>query len=199
MEQAALTRALAVLFPLLALACRAPGVADDYSAEAIPTVEIAGALADEDPTRRSEAAEQIEAMDAETRRRTLISLTRDGRPEIRLLAVDLIGLHHATDAEAASRLAEMLASDPDPDVRIACVSSLSRGDRRHALAPLFDALSSDPSLYVRADAAAALDRLTGQAIGRAVVLGTDAAESAADDASLAYEEWIQENVTEVRP
>lgn len=188
----------AALAALLAAACATPEVAEDYRTRTFVPAELAAALASDDPTARADAAGQVESMEPAKRRAALLELSRDERAPVRLLAVGLLGRHHAAEEEAAGRLAEMLSLDPDADVRVAAVEGLGRSGRVDALRPLVDALSEDASLSVKRAAASTLDRLTGQALAADFLEKVDAAESAADDAMMSYDDWLGANGATLR-
>jgi HEAT repeat protein len=188
MRTVILLLALAVL-----LGCGTPKVAEEYKAETYLPDQLRAALADDDPSRRADAAEQVEKMEPKRRRLVLLELSGDERSEVRLLAVSLLERLHSGDEEVVKRLAGILAHDPDPDIRTAAVGALSASGRPEALDALLDALMNDTSLSVRKDIASALDRLTGQSFGGDLVTAVDSAEEAADEAVMNYDEWIEMN------
>jgi hypothetical protein len=182
---------LGVTLACLGIGCATPEVAESYETTSYLPAEIGEALRSDDPARRADAADQVEKMEPATRRKALLELSADRRAGVRLLAVTLLGRLHASEEEVLVRLAGMLALDPDLDVRLAAVDAVEASQRLPALAALVAALTDDPSLIVRRQAAEALDRLTGQTIGAAVAEQVDAAEEAAEEALFAYEEWLE--------
>ncbi len=184
------TIGLVLLAGILA-ACGTPKVAKDYEAKVYLPQEIETALRSEDPARRADAAAQVETMSPDQRGPILISLTTDERPHVRLMAVSLLGKHHADDASAIAALANVLSLDGDLDVRSAAVSALAAGTSAPSLTVLVETLSNDSSLVIKREAAAALDARTGQTFGKELADSIDTAEEAADEAMMAYEEWME--------
>lgn len=177
----------------LCSACGTPEVAEEYQTKTYVPEQLQAALASEDPSARADAASQVEAMPVGQRKAVLLELTLDKRPTVRMLAVGLIGKSLAGDNQAVARLAEMLSTDPDPDVRSAVVGALGSTRSDTALNALLEALGNDTSLSVRRDAALALDRLTGQSFGAEMAAQVDEAQDAADDAMMNYEDWFDAN------
>ncbi len=186
---------LLLTFLALALisACGTPEVAKEYQTKTYVPDELQAALSSDDPSVRADAAAQVEAMSVGQRKAVMLELTRDERPTVRMLAVGLIGKHLAGDNQAVDLLAEMLSLDPDQDVRGTVVAALGGTRNGTALNALLEALSTDTSLAVRRSAALALDRLTGQSFGAEMAARVDAAEDAADDAMMNYEDWFDAN------
>ncbi len=181
--------ALVLLVCVLA-ACGTPKVAEDYEAKTFLPQEIETALRSDDPAKRADAAAQVETMPAKKRGPILIALTTDEKAHVRLMAVSLIGKHHANDEKAITALADLLSLDADLDVRSAAVSALGASENTKSLTVLVQTLSNDSSLTIKREAAAALDARTGQSFGKELVESIDAAEEAADEAMMAYEEWL---------
>jgi len=192
------TIATIVLMTAALAACGTPEIAEKYEAETYAPDEIAAALAADDPSRRADAAEQILAMAPERRRAVLIELTRSGEPEVRLLAVGLLGRHHAGDGEAVRALGETAALDLDVDVRSGALRALAGSGRPEALDAIGTALTDDESLVVRREAAVLLDRLTGQTIGAAFASAVDEAADAGDDVAIEYDDWLESHRDRLR-
>ena len=189
--------ALALLGCVLA-ACATPEVAKDYKTTRLLPQEIEDALRSEDPARRSDAASQLETMPPVRRQAVLAALATDDRAHVRLLAVSLLGTHHADDPQTLTVLADVLSLDADLDVRSAAVAALAGSRNPKTLAILVGVLTDDVSLLVKRDAAEALDRRTGQPFGLGLVEGLDAAEEAADGAMMLYEEWFESRAGSIR-
>ena len=121
------TRATLTLPALLALvACGTPSVARDYEAKSYVPEELHAALSSESPAERADAAEQISSMEPDQRRSVLVELTRDRKPEIRLMAVGLLGKHDAAHDDVVAVLGGEAALDVDADVRGAALEALAR-------------------------------------------------------------------------
>ena len=90
-------------------------------------------------------------------------------------------------------LGEEAALDVDVDVRSAALGALAESGRPEALTAISSALTDDPSLVVRREAAVLLDRLTGQDLGAGFAGRVDEASDAADDAAMAYDDWLATN------
>jgi HEAT repeat protein len=184
----------ATVIPLLIavlVGCGTPEVARDYEARTFLPAELEEALRSDDPARRADAAGQLESMGPGRRLELLIALTGDERAHVRLMAVSLLGGLHADDADAVDALDNVLALDPDVDVRSAAVGALGGSRNPVAIAVLVRVLADDASLVVKREAAEALDRRTGEAFGKSLVQSIETAEEASDDAVMAYEEWLE--------
>ena len=132
-------------------------------------------------------------MEPDARKKVLIELVGSPSPGVRLMAVGLLGKHHASDDAVVSALSGDAMLDPDPDVRGAALAALAESGRPDALAAISSALMDDPSLVVRREAASLLDRLTGQSMGAEFATMVDDIQEKADDAAMAYDEWIETN------
>jgi len=185
-------------FLLALVACGTPGVAKDYETKTYVPEELAAALASDSPARRADAAEQISGMQPDQRRKVLIELTRDPKPEVRLMAVGLLGKYHAAAEDVVDVLGGEAALDADVDVRSAALGALAKSGRVEALVSIGSALTDDPSLVVRREAAVLLDRLTGQTLGAGFAARVEEAGSSADDASMAYDDWLETNRAKLR-
>jgi HEAT repeat protein len=187
-----MTRATIVLAlaGLVLTGCATPEIAEDYEARTYLPQEIETALKGDDPAGRADAAAQVEKMATANRRAVLLSLVTDDRAHVRLLAVYLLARHHGSDPEAVVALRNVLTLDADLDVRAAAIEALAAGGTKEGLSVLLAALTDDASLIVRCQAAEALDRVTGQTFGKALLTSLGAAEDAADDAMMSYEEWL---------
>jgi len=192
-----LTHIVIATLPALA-ACGTPGVAKEYEAKTYVPEKLHAALSSDSPARRADAAEQISGMQPAQRRQVLIELTRDQKPEIRLMAVGLLGKHDAGDAGVIAVLGSESALDADVDVRSAALSALAQSGRVEALVAIGNALTDDPSLMVRREAAVLLDRLTGQTLGAGFAAQVESASSSADDSAMAYDEWVETNRANLR-
>ena len=192
-------RPLIVLTALLAVAaCATPEVAEDYEAKTYLPDELKAALASDDPSQRADAAGQVERMAPERRQAVLTELSRDERASVRLLAVNLLGKLHGEEEATVARLAEVLAFDVDVDVRSAAVTALASSGSVEGLKALVQALADDPSLAVKRSVGTVLDRLTGEKLGSELSDRVDEAEAAADDAMIAYDDWLQANLETIR-
>jgi len=185
--------AFACFFLLALVACGTPDIARDYETKTYVPEELGAALSADDPARRADAAEQILAMKPEHRKKVLTELIHDPKPEVRLMAVGLLGKHHAADAGVVAVLGEEAALDVDVDVRSAALGALAESGRPEALMAISSALTDDPSLVVRREAAVLLDRLTGQDLGAGFAGRVEEASDAADDAAMAYDDWLSTN------
>ena len=185
---------MARTIPLIALlclaACGTPEVAEDYEEQVFLPAELSAALASDDPTARADAATQVEALPAAERLATLSSLAVHDNAAVRLMAIGLLGKLHAGDPTITMRLAEVIGMDADIDVRMATVPVLAKSGEA-GLAVLVEALSDDPSLFVRREIAVALDRVTGNTFGAAFAEKVGEAEDAADDAMMDYDDWLE--------
>jgi HEAT repeat protein len=113
-------------------------------------------IADEAVPWRGQALRQLaEAFGWETLP-TLLLLSRDRNPEVRVGAAD--GLRLVPGDASAERLVEMLA-DEDGEVREAAVSALDQHQHRGAVAPLIVRAEDDPSVTIRMAAIKALAKL----------------------------------------
>jgi HEAT repeat protein len=175
---------------LTIVGCGTPEVARDYESRDYLPQELEEALRSDDLARRADAAGQVEAMEPGRRRQILLALTEDDRAHVRLMAVSLLARHHAGDAETVARMAEVLSLDPDIDVRSAAIGALAASGDVSALKSLVGALTDDPSLEVKRQAATTLDRLTGEGFGAEFAAEFDEAETAADDTMMAYDDWL---------
>lgn len=184
------TRMLALLVLLAIAGCGTPEIARERETRPLLPREIEEALRSDDPARRADAAGQVEAMDPEARRRTLLELLGDDRPHVRLMAVGILARHHGQEDTVVERLGQALSLDPDPDVRGALVDALAGSGRLGALGALVTALETDPSLLVKRRIARALDRITGQTFGAAFADRVDEAELSADEAMIDYASWL---------
>ena len=189
---------LTLSFLLALVACGTPDVARDYEAKTYVPEDLAAALSADDPARRADAAEQISAMNPNQREEVLIELTRDEKPGVRLMAVTLLGKHHAADADVVAALGDKAGLDVDVDVRGAALVALAASGSVEALAAIGSALTDDPSLVVRRQAAVLLDRLTGQTLGATFASRVEEASSSADDAAMAYDDWLESNRAKLR-
>lgn len=182
----------------IAAACGTPKVAQEYETKTYGYEEIQAALASDSPARRADAAEQISNMEPEKRKGVLVELTRDPRPETRLLAVSLLGKHHAADPDVIAAMGDVATLDPDVDVRTAALGALAMSGRVKALDTIAAVLTDDPSMVVRREAAVLLDRVTGQTLGAEFAGHVDAASDSADDAAMAYDDWLETNGANLR-
>ena len=189
---------LTFFFLLALVACGTPDIARDYEAKTYVPEELGAALSADDPARRADAAEQILAMKPEQRKKVLVELVRDPKPEVRLMAVSLLGKHHAADAGVIAVLGGEAALDVDIDVRSGALAALAESGSVDALVAIGSALTDDPSLRVRGEAAMLLDRLTGQTLGAGFASRVEEAGSDADDAAMAYDDWLETNRARLR-
>jgi len=178
---------------ILLSACGTPEIAREYETKTYVPAELEKALKSEDPARRADAAEQILAMKPAQRKAVLLELTRNPRVEVRLMAVGLLGRHHATDPDVVKAMGEEAALDVDIDVRSAALSALAASGRSEALTAILAALTNDPSLVVRREAGVILDRLTGLKLATEFAGRLEEAEDAADDAAMSYDDWLESN------
>ncbi|MEN8149155.1 MAG: hypothetical protein ABFS86_04985 [Planctomycetota bacterium] len=184
---------------LLTLAgCGTPQIARPYETKKYVPEELAAALASDNPADRADAAEQILAMEPDARKMALIELTGDPKPGVRLMAVGLLGKHHAAEEDVVATLADDVMLDADADVRVAALAALAESGRPDGLAAISAALMDDPALVVRREAASLLDRLTGQTTGAEFTAMVDDALEKADDAAMAYDDWIETNREKLR-
>ena len=114
------------------------------------------------------------------------------------MAVGLLGKYHAADDDVVAVLGGEAALDADVDVRSAALGALAKSGRVEALVAIGSALTDDPSLVVRREAAVLLDRLTGQTLGAGFASRVEEASSSADDASMAYDDWLETNRAKLR-
>ena len=114
------------------------------------------------------------------------------------MAVGLLGKHDAADDGVVAVLGGEIALDVDVDVRGAALAALAKSGRIEALSAIGTALTDDPSLVVRSEAAVLLDSLTGQTLGAGFAAQVEEASSGADDAAMAYDDWLETNRAKLR-
>src|SRR5690606_31593396 len=128
---------------------------------------------------RREAARALSATDPGAASEALLARVEDDPDQgVRRAAGFALGLADRTalDPRVETRLLAVLASDPDPGLRLVLVQALGRIGTAESVAPLTDHLQ-DPEPAVRCAAALALGQLAGDALrGRPPAPGVAAAE-----------------------
>lgn len=168
-------------------------VADPDQVRDLDDNEIRSGVRSADPKTRLDALGQIEKLAPKERKAALLDALGAPYAPTRLAALTALSRGFATDDEVVARFLAVAKEDQDADVRAAAIRSLDRSGDPRVLGLAISVLeSSEEPLAVRLGAARTLDRLTGRETAKDLADRLDAAEEAADDLLMDWDDWYSE-------
>ena len=170
-------------------------LADENVMEELTEAGIREGLSSDDPKLRMDALAQIEKLSEAERRSALLAALGSARAPTRLTAVIALGKDVTGNAAVIEGLTDVAKDDLDTDVRAAAFDALANSGDTAILQLAVNVLSdADAALGIKVRAAALLDRLTGRSDSTALAASYSDAEEAADDLSMEWDDWLEENL-----
>jgi HEAT repeat protein len=173
---------------------KAGKIAEEEGPVELTDAGIREGLLSDDPKLRMDALAQIEKLPEAERLPALLAALESPSAPTRLTAVAALGRDFAAQEAAVDGLQETARDDPDPDVREAAFNALAKSGDTAILALAVEVLSStDEPIGMKVRAARLLDRLTGKELSADLAASYGAAEEAADDLSMEWDDWLEQN------